>query len=214
MSLNPITKTANDVASYVKRQFGDESGTQMTDSDIWRWINSAQLEIIAQNQAIKAFATTAVVNGLESYDLSSLSAHQIESIHYNGYKLPGKTFSEAENYITTDVAFNETGTPEFWYLWGNLLYLWPVPNLDIVDGLKIYYTKMPTTVIDGTTALSLPDKYFEDICLWVMHKAYEMDEEFQQSNETLQRFTDRINGQSDEEYAAKHSTYQTITVVD
>ena len=42
MTYLPTTKTALDVANYVKRQFGDESGTQMTDADIWRWIDSAQ----------------------------------------------------------------------------------------------------------------------------------------------------------------------------
>ena len=106
----------------------------------------------------------------------------------------------------------ESGTPQFWYTWGSLLYLWPIP---VEDGeIKVFYTKMPDHIEDQGTPLSVPDKYFESIVLWVMHKAYEMDEEFQQSQETLDRFRNRLLDQNEEEYLSRHATYQTITFVE
>lgn len=210
--ITPITKTAGDVASYVKRQFGDESGTQMTDTDIYRWINSAQLEIIAQIQAVKAESTTDVVSGQDRYDLTALSIHQIESLWYDGKRLASKTFSEAERIIADSGL--TTGTPQFWYQWASVVTLWPTPESSITDGLRIYYTKMPTSVDSPSDLLSLPDKHFESIVLWVMHKAFEMDEEFQQSAEVLERFGGRLMDQNEEEYFAKHATYQTITYVE
>lgn len=215
MSLNPITYTASDVASYVKRQFGDESGTQITDSDIYRWIDSAQLEIIAQIQPIKAESTTDVIAGQSEYNLAGLDIHQIESIWCNGQKLPDKNFSEAETVIVTSPdAYANQGTPGFWYMYANIVRLWPVPDTSYPGGLKVFYTKMPTRIVDGTSTLSLPDKHFESICLWVMHKAYELDEEFGQSQETLNRFTSRILDQNNEEYVNRHLTYPVITYVE
>ena len=40
MSYLTSTYTGTDVSSYVKRQFGDESGVQITDEDIVHWINA------------------------------------------------------------------------------------------------------------------------------------------------------------------------------
>ena len=41
------TKTVSDIATDVKRTFGDEAGVQVNDTDIARWINSAQIEIVS-----------------------------------------------------------------------------------------------------------------------------------------------------------------------
>lgn len=212
MSLNPTTKTAGQVARTVKRQFGDESGTQITDEDIFRWIDSAQLEIVSQIQAIKAESTTDIVGGQSRYDLTELAIHQIESIHYNGKKITVKSFSEAELEIGSNTI--DTGDPLFAYHWANVVTLYPTPEKSIDGGLRIYYTKMPTLIEDASTILSLPDKHLESIILWVLHKAYELDEEFQQSDTLLERFSARILDQHEEEYSSRHSTYQTITIVE
>ena len=45
-----MTLNIQDVANRVKRTFGDESGVQVTDDDIIRWVNDAQLEISRQNE--------------------------------------------------------------------------------------------------------------------------------------------------------------------
>lgn len=214
MTLNPATKLAADVATFVKRQFGDESGTQITDADIWRWIDSAQLEITSQIQPIKAKSITNVVAAQKDYDLTGLNVHQVESLHFDGQILPGMAFSEIEHVVQASGTFVDAGDPKYWYMWGNILSLWPVPATSITSGLEIYYTKMPTPITDGTSALSLPDKHFESILLWCMHKAHELDEEFGQSGEALSRFQARILDQNNEEYLAAHMTYQTITFVE
>lgn len=215
MSLNPTTYTAGDVASYVKRQFGDESGTQITDTDIYRWIDSAQLEIVSQIQPLKAESTTDMIQGQSEYDLTPLSIHQIESLWVNGQKLPDKNFSEAELVmVESPHSYANEGTPRFWFMYANVIRLWPIPDRTVLGGIKVFYTKTPTRIVDSTTALSLPDKHFESICLWVMHKAYELDEEFGQSQETLNRFQARILDQNEEEYVNRHLTYSTITYVE
>ena len=215
MSFNPTTKTAGDIATYIKRQFGDESGTQITDADIFRWIDSAQLEIMAQIAPIKAESTTNVVSGQSEYDLTGLAVHQIESIWCNGQVMEAKNFSAAEQLIieSPDAHVNR-GNPIFWYMWANVVRLWPIPDRDIPNGLKVFYTRAPDPIVDTSSSLSLPDKHFESIVLWIMHKAYELDEEFGQSQEALNRFQARILDQNEEEYVNRHLTYSTITYVE
>lgn len=209
MSLNPITKTAGDVATYVKRQFGDESGVQITDTDIWRWINSAQLEIIAKNAVIKALAKTDVVAGQADYDLSTLSIHQIESIHWNERMLVNVPFSEVERYLNSDTD-DASGSPTVWWEWAGVITLYPKPQEDLTEGLRVYYSKMPLNVAIATDPLSVADKYFEAICSWVLSKAYELDEEFDQAANQRTFFSDRLAEQNGEEREAAHMTYPVI----
>ena len=54
MPVERKTKTVQDVLLSVKRQFGDESGVQVTDSDIVRWVDDAQREISMNNPEINA----------------------------------------------------------------------------------------------------------------------------------------------------------------
>lgn len=214
MSLNPITYTAGDIATYVKRQFGDESGVQITDADIWRWLDAAQIRIVAENQPLKSKAATDVVANQKSYNLAALSIHQIESIHYDGERLPGMSFAEAERKIITDnQSFNLTGDPFFWWEWAGEITFWPVPIRDIPNGIEVYFTKMPVKITSSTDSLSVPDKYFDALVAWIMSKAYELDEEFSQASEQKNFFLQTIGVQAGEEQESENSTYNTITFV-
>lgn len=213
MSLNPITKTAADIATYVKRQFGDESGVQITDQDIYRWINAAQLQIVGKIAPIKGKATTNIISGTRTYSFVGLPIHQIESLHYDGNFLPPKSFAQAERDIIEYPDNPDAGTPAFWYEWAGEVYLFPTPNQSVTDGLEIYYTKMPTTVVTGSDLLSVPDKFFEAISAWVLMKAYELDEEFDQANNQRQFFDGQLMEQNGEELTSANSTYPVITYV-
>src|SRR6478609_3167002 len=114
------TKTVSDVLSDVKRTFGDEASVQVTDADVIRWVNQAQVEIVSKNQILTSVATTASVANQYVYDLSALNIQSISSIHYNGVKLDYMSFQEAEEYILrNDPLHNITGVPQFWYQWAD-----------------------------------------------------------------------------------------------
>lgn len=215
MSLDAITKRASDVAEHVKRQFGDEAGVQITDADILRWINSGQLEIVRKNKVIKAKSVTDVVEGVNEFNIYGLNIMQIESIHFNGRRLEHVEFAQAERIIADfDNGDAPSEEPFYWYEWGSLIYLYPVPSLSVVEGLTLYYSKMPTNVEAMDDLLSLPDKYFEPLITWVMHKAYQLDEEFDASNYERQQFQMLLDEDSEAEYTTAHITYPTITIVE
>jgi len=61
MSYGAKTRLVSEVITAVQRQFGDESGVQLENTDIIRWINDAQDVIVAKNKVLKAKSTTAAV---------------------------------------------------------------------------------------------------------------------------------------------------------
>lgn len=211
MTLGVITKTVLDVATYVKRQFGDESGIQITDSDIFRWVNAGQLYIVQKNKLIKAKATANIVAGQKDYTLPSQNILQVESLHYNGKYLPNLPLAE---FQTHGVDINEAGEPTLWYEWAGTISFWRVPEESITDGLTIFYSKLPTSVSTTSDLLSVPDQYFEAIVAWVLAKAYELDEDYEASNNQRALFSQFLDESNEQERTAQHMTYPVITLVE
>jgi hypothetical protein len=215
MTLSTITKTAQEVVTHVKRQFGDESGAQITDTDIIRWINSGQLEIVTRNKVLKGKATTNVVDGTATYSLPTVAALQIESIHYDGKVVRGVDLAQAEKIISgSDPERTREGEPVLWYEWASEVTFSPTPNENITDGLTVYYSKLPTDITLVSDTLSVPDIYFEALVSWVLSKAYELDEEFKASDLQKSYFEQKLGLQLDEERDPMRLSYPLISIVE
>lgn len=211
MTINASTRTVQEVITAVQRQFGDESGVQLENSDVIRWINDAQDIIVAKNKVLKAKSTTPAVAGQASYTFPSDNIYQIESIHYNGYRVPNMGFPEAEEQIfTADPLAVSLGDPVLWYEWAGTFTFWPAPNA--THNIDLYYTQRPTHVTDTTDVLSVPDKYYQDVVRYCMQQAYEMDEDPANSQAKGQQFDASLNEKSEEERTSQNMTYDTITV--
>lgn len=182
--------TLADVIAYVKRQFGDESGVQITDEDITRWTNQAQVEIVNKNPMIQATATTSTVAGQQVYDINTLVPDmiQLESVLVDGYILSPENFENIREQLGPDQSTQ--GVPLYWYVWANQIYLWPVPSA--VKTLAINYSKKPSRVASSADFLGVPDRYFDRICEYVMSKAYELDEDWQGHQTNKQAFEDKL----------------------
>jgi hypothetical protein len=182
------TKTLNDVVIWVKRQFGDESGVQVTDSDIIRWTNQAQMEVVNKTPIIQATAITQSVIGTQTYAIPP-DMIQLESIMFDGNILQPNNFEGIRSELGDDN--NVSGTPMYWYLWANQIYLWPIPST--VKSISVNYSKTPTNVSGLADKLGLPDRYFDRVCEYVLSKAYEMDEDWPATQSTRKQFEDKLN---------------------
>lgn len=210
MSLRPSTKTFAQLALDIKRTFGDEAGVQLDNTDIARWANAAQQEIVTSNKAIKAKSTTPTIIGTNTYLFPSIKIQQIESLHYDNSPLPGLPFAEAEAYIiASDPNQEQSGTPLLWYEWAGSITLWPKP--DAVKNLTIYYTAYPEELTGDTTQLlGVPDKFYNAIVDYILSKAYEMDEDGQAAQAAEQRFRASLESQMEDERQGAHMTYPVI----
>lgn len=214
MTLNITTKTGSDVATTVKRQFGDESGVQIKDADIIRWINDGQLEIVTANHVLKGKATIASVASQSDYTLPEANIAVIESIQWDGIPVQAITQAELEAFIQDyPNSFSlGIGTPTIWYEWGGVVTFWPVPQA--VGTITLLYTKVPNSLNVLTDTLSLPDKYFNSLVTYVLAQAYEMDEDWDASSFKHQQLGQHLDTMADEERTTRNITYPVISVVD
>lgn len=211
MSYSAPTKTVGNVYDAVKRIFGDESGVQLTNADIVRWINEAQVDVSKQNQILQTTATIAVVANTATYSLTSVSPaiDSVASLLLDGRRVGNIPISQAEESISlSDPEGTETGAPQFWYAWGGDITFWPKPNKN--HTMLIRYIAQPANVTTTTTdILSLPDETFTDIVNFVLMKAYEMDENPQMMAVKQAEYSASVAERGETERLAATMTYET-----
>lgn len=186
-----ITKSSADVIVDVFRTFGDESGTQVTESDIIRWINRFQLELVMRNPEVgAAVAMTNVVSGQADYPLlaSVPTVLTVQSVHYNNLPIKNLSFQEAETFLITEDNAGEQGTPQFWYERGGIITLFPAPDTAITNGLKFYFNKRPADITTNSQLLSVADHYYNTLISFVLEQAYLLDENVQMAGAAAQKF--------------------------
>ena len=211
MTYSSPTKTVGDVYNQVKRVFGDESGVQLTNDDIARWINEAQVDLAKQNQILQTTATLPVTGGTATYSLTSITPRidTLASLLLDGRRVGNIPISQAEESISlADPEGTETGAPQFWYAWGGDITFWPVPNKNYI--MTIRYNAQPTAV--STTAgdvLSVPDECFTDICNYVLMRAYEMDENAEMMALKQAEYSTSVAERGEQERLAATMTYET-----
>lgn len=214
MPLRPNTMTYGELALEVKRLFGDESGVQLEPNDILRWANQGQRDINGRNKVLKTRSSAVTVAGTDLYTFPDDDIYEISSLQLDGQPLPNVEYPEAERRILSyDPNRTETGTPQYWYTWGNEFWLWPKPNA--VNNITLLYTKVPPK-LTGTDSeiLALGDEYFPVLVDYVLSKAYEMDEDWTAAQNKGTAYENAINQQGEKERDAQDMTYPVIAEVD
>ncbi|MFF5977031.1 DUF6682 family protein [Streptomyces sp. NPDC012769] len=207
-----------EVATRVKRTFGDESGVQITDDDIIRWINDAQEEIVIKNEGLMETTALADIIQNQSEYSSPTNLSVLRSLKYNGYKLQQLTLNEFNEYLDGYEAPAMTsiygaGIPEVFTVWDGNITLFPKPNQSITGGLKIYYIKHPTAVATLADSLSVPLQYHTSIVNYCLQQAYELDEDAQKAALKKSQFDERMMDLNDRNKWIGQEYYPKITTL-
>ena len=177
MPVEQYRQTVQDVIDSVFRQFGDESGAQVTQSDVIRWVNEAQRDVVVNNREVnQSIASFGVQAATSIYDIVQLVPNilRIHSIMYNNRLLPNLTFEEAQTKIK-DQELEEKMGPQFWWKYAGYLNLWPAPAEDLETAITVYYTSSPVAVTQGSDVLGVPESYYEAVNAFCLAKAFELD---------------------------------------
>jgi hypothetical protein len=198
MAAELFTRTALDVITRVKTQFGDTSGAQLNDATIIRWINDGQQEIVNNNAILKAVKTTDVVAGTAEYTFPTDKVQYIEALYVDGRPIRNLSPQGAREYIISSDphAVAVADVPEVWYERAGVITLYPVPQKNFTNGLKLEYVQMPTAVTTSANTLSIPDRYLNELVNYCLVQAHEMDENYaaaQMKSSQFRQGLDRLN---------------------
>lgn len=210
----------SDIMTRVKRQFGDESGVQVTDADIIRWINDGQRRIVMHNEGL--LETTALANlteNVQDYSLpTDLLIFRALSIKVTGdhtYRhVKGLDFPKFNEYIDGwDGDESYRGIPLVYTLFAGKIRFYPIPDQTVSNGIKIYYNRKPTDVASGSDAIDLPILYHETVATYCLQQAHEMDEDYDAAGMKASEMSTDLTTLRGREEWKEQETYPTITVL-
>lgn len=199
--------------------FGDESGVQVTGDDIVRWINDGQLDVVMKNETLlEETLLTDILNGTQNYNLPanllilrSLSFRVDTSTGF--LPLKGMSKTEFDLFVFGWDSTTERSIPVVYTIFNEDIILFPIPDIDYINSLKIYYQRKPASVsVDGDTP-DLPEIYHLAIVKYCLSKAYELDEDFEASQAQTAQLDRDLSILRNRENWKIQETYPVITVL-
>lgn len=195
MPAEEFSYTGTDVATRVRSAFGDTSGAQLADSNILLWINDGQREIVNSNPILRDTKTTDLISGQADYTFPSDKVLIVEAIYIDGYPVDNLSAQEAREFIKKQdpAAVSAAERPAIWYERAGVITFWPKPNKTIANGFKLEYIKNPTALSTLASAVSIPDRYFNELVNYVIAQSLEMDENFDAAQYKHRQFRDGLD---------------------
>lgn len=178
-----------EISRRVKRLFGDESGVQITDSDLVDWINDACREIYLQSdtlaQAVE-LTTSIANNGIyylpdDSYTIRGVQYAETGQSFYQLRFMPNIAMSAYMDGF--DGPDGLVGTPTFYSKGDSAgeFRIYPTPDVD-TGTIKVSYSRLPGSVASLSDTVDIEDRYFTAVVEYCLMKAYELDEDWEAVN--------------------------------
>ena len=180
-----------EIKTAVQRLFGDESGAQITEADIIRWANDAQVDIVRKTEVLQSHRETDVSSGDKSYELPSDFMFMSRAT-LDGIKLARTTIQEidARSSSADNVA---DGTPSHFYTWGGRIYLYPGPSSGGTGNLDIWYVKSPVALVNDEDIPEIPVHMHEDMVRFCLARARELDADYDAAERSAMDYEARIS---------------------
>src|ERR1700750_3164233 len=133
----------SELVTAVQRQFGDDSGVQITRTDILRWINQAGIDIVRKTGCVQDHKQADAIATDGSYSLPD-DFIAVRRVTFADVVLLPTTLDVADqDWMSRDVVPTGTGTPQNYYIWNNIIYLYPAPASNQTGALDIFYIRTP-----------------------------------------------------------------------
>lgn len=202
-----------ELVTAVQRQFGDDSGIQITQTDIIRWLNQAQIDIVRKTGCLQDHKQTDSVANDGSYTLPE-DTISVRRVTYNDKVLLSTTLDVADqDWGSRDVSPGVSGTPEFYYLWNNFIYLHPRPSAAVLGALDIWYIRTPATLVGVNDIPEIPAKFHEMLVRYALARAKELNEDTPVANAILADYENMILDALDEVNRPNSRSYSAVRLL-
>jgi Family of unknown function (DUF6682) len=194
-----------DIKRRVKRQFGDEGGVQLKDTDIVDWVNDAQREIYTKNNLGQKVGTLPTIVGTREYAFPA-DLMRLLNVKYNGITLKELAQQEVDEFLPNDDGASTTnGTPSHYWTYADKMVLFPTP--DAVKNLTIRYNRFPTDVAIDANLTDLDQKYDNRILDYCHAMGRQLDGDLQGYVMFMQRFEGKVQNTLDDEFEMQQSSH-------
>lgn len=196
----------SEIATRVKRQFGDESGSLIDDNDILRWCNDGQVDIVRKTAALISSQTTAVTVGTSNVTLPA------DFLSVKGVVLANNPLSlvSYEEGFVSYASSAVDAQPGMCYVLGNKLYF----NSQQASGnLVITYIRRPTVLTLVADTPEIPVQMHEDLVRFCLARAKELNEDLEGAAAAMSDYNTRTMYGTSEMATPDAASYNGIRVL-
>lgn len=210
----------SDVITRVRRTFGDEAAVQVSDADIIRWCNDAQIEIVKNNdQALQKTGLINLVNGTADYtmpaDLLMLRSLRYKFASMSSFRtLRYMSLQQLDETMDGWDGSSLTDNPLFFTRYEDKVTLFPTPSESATGGLKLLYNYAPAPVALSSDGFTLPLIYHNTIVQYCMWQASLLDEDHEPALMYQGNMQKDLETLMNNENAEPTNTYSKITLME
>lgn len=181
--------TPTTLAEYARQQYNSVGDDFFSDTELYRHIWSAQNELAREALLIEqTYSTTGVVSQQE-YDYPT-NTIAIKRITYNGLKLEPITFREDDAFTNGSAATTQTGTPLFYMVFNEVIYLRPIP--DTAYTLKIFSFNEASEITSASSTIDVPTFFHQQIADYLLWRMAAKDQNYTAAQYYEQRWADNV----------------------
>jgi hypothetical protein len=158
-----VTYTANDITRRFNRGMDDYWDIAMNNQGAWPFDDT--------NQTTSAIVTQDLVSGTNKYKISAFTGSAVGILGVSildsdavVHPLAKEEFYQVQ--FESDYATTNTGTPAYYLLYGNWIYLRATPDYNETNGLRVYADRDPLYMSpsDTTKEPGVPKKHHLYLC--------------------------------------------------
>lgn len=173
--------------SYLNETKSSTTGF-FTDTELLRWTDEGVRDIVAKTHCLQQTDTITLSGSTFEYTFSGASNYlTIETcVYYNGTDYKGLPRIDIPNIGRTATS---SGTPDYWYEWGDKIGIWPLPTSSYSgNSIYVYYVPQPTTLTATTDPIQIPAIYDNPLIWYVCAQGKIKDRKFQEAALFMQRY--------------------------
>lgn len=171
--------TPQEIGEYARQQWNAVSDAFFSDDELYRHVYAAQMELALHSDCIREILTTSTVASQQEY-AKPTNCVKIKRITYDGLKLFKVSDREDDALTNNNSSTSTTGTPEYYYEWGDSIFLRPIPAA--VGTLKIFSLNQPQEVTSLST-MEVPTRYHLKIADYLLWKMAAKEKNFEAASE-------------------------------
>jgi hypothetical protein len=149
--------TPSQAEETARNRYNAVNDTYFSQDEIFKYLYDAELRLAVEGLTIEGLDTsTTTVASTRSYAFPT-NAFAIKRVEYNGETLQLTDFREDDRLTLSNSTTTTTGTPRYYLVWNELIYLRPIP--DAAQTLTVYSYDRPTLLTTASTAFSSDEQY-------------------------------------------------------
>ena len=166
--------TPLEIETAARRAYNAVGDSFWSEAEIMNLIYFAEMQLVEAGLVIERTFSSSTVVSQREYDYPT-QAIGIKRLEYAGTKLVHIDFREDDLLTLDNAGTTSTGTPSYYSLWDQTIYLRPIP--DAIGALKIFAYVEPQ-VVTLLSTLEVPTQYHPSVVDFVIKEIVLKDGNF------------------------------------